>query len=84
MACSGVSIEFLLTSAKPRSIETPEQAILNLKGKIDVPITRGTSHYMFYYTIVLSRNLKQTQKVFSRSFFEFTMILITTKLLNYF
>ena len=38
---------FLLTSASPRSIETPEQAILNLSGQIDVPITLETSHYLF-------------------------------------
>ena len=34
-------------SAVPRSIETREEAILNLSGQIDLPITLETSHYLF-------------------------------------
>ena len=33
--------------AKPRSIETLGEAILNLSGQIDLPITLETSHYLF-------------------------------------
>ena len=50
--------EFLLTEAKPRSIGIPGEAIRNLKGQIDLPITRGTSHYLFYYTIMLLKGKK--------------------------
>ena len=39
--------EFLLTSAAPRSIETLGEAILNLSGQLDLPITLETSHYLF-------------------------------------
>ena len=42
----------------PRSIETLGEAILNLSGQIDLPITRGTSHYLFYYTIMLLKGKK--------------------------
>ena len=38
---------FLLTLAAPRSIETLGEAILNVSGQIDLPITLGTSHYLF-------------------------------------
>ena len=37
----------LLTSAAPRSIETLGEAILNLSGQIDLPITLETSNYLF-------------------------------------
>ena len=37
----------LLPSAVPRSIETLGEAILNLSGQIDLPITLETSHYLF-------------------------------------
>ena len=33
--------------AQPRSIETLGEAILNLSGQIDLPITLKTSHYLF-------------------------------------
>ena len=33
--------------AVPRSIETLEEAILNLSGQIDLPITLETSYYLF-------------------------------------
>ena len=39
--------KFLLTSAVPRSIETLGEAILNLSGQIDLPITLETNHYLF-------------------------------------
>ena len=39
--------EFLLTSVSPRSIGTLGEAILNLSGQIDLPITLETSHYLF-------------------------------------
>ena len=41
---------FLLTSASPRSIETLGEAILNLSGQIDLPITLETSHYLLLYS----------------------------------
>ena len=54
----------------PREI----QAILNLKGQIDLPITRGTSHYLFYYTIIL---LKEKNDYFNWKLISFTMGLVT-------
>ena len=56
-------------SASPRSIETPEQAILNLSGQIDVPITLETSHYLF--TIALVGTLL---KIFPLEILNFTKI----------
>ena len=54
---------FLLTSAVPWSIETLGEAILNLSGQIDLPITLETSHYLFiiHYNIALPRlgNIKE-------------------------
>ena len=41
------SQEFLLMSAAPQSKETLGEAILNLSGQIDLPITLETSHYLF-------------------------------------
>ena len=41
------SQEFLLTSAATQSKETLGEAILNLSGQIDLPITLETSHYLF-------------------------------------
>ena len=41
------SQKFLLTSAAPQSIETLGEAILNLLGQIDLPITLEISHYLF-------------------------------------
>ena len=35
------------TFCAPRSIETLVEAILNLSGQIDLPITLETSHYLF-------------------------------------
>ena len=52
---TGPSGNRLLTSASPRSIETLGEAILNLSGQIDLPITLETSHYLF---IVI--NIKMT------------------------
>ena len=39
----------------PRSIETLGEAILNLSGQIDLPVTLETSHYLF---INFQRSLK--------------------------
>ena len=36
-----------LIDSLPRSIETLGEAILNLSGQIDLPITLETSHYLF-------------------------------------
>ena len=47
----------LLTSASPWSIETLGEAILNLSGQIDLPITLETSHYLFTNKY-LSSNVK--------------------------
>ena len=45
--------------AAPRSIETLGEAILNLSGQIDLPITLETSHYLFTICIVNLMNLKK-------------------------
>ena len=47
----GITQNFLVSrssfKAVPRSIETLGEAILNLSGQIDLPITLETSHYLF-------------------------------------
>ena len=56
--------EFLLTES-PRSIGTFGEAILNLSGQIDLPITLETSHYLFTIcrgivsTIIIYKNKGQ-------------------------
>ena len=41
-------LRFRIASPRaPRSIETLGEAILNLSGQIDLPITLDTSHYLF-------------------------------------
>ena len=56
---------FLLISPVPRSIETLGEAILNLSGQIDLPITLETSHYLFNNNICPTQdNLNHVVKVF--------------------
>ena len=43
-----------MTSAAPRSIETLGEAILNLSGQIDLPITLESSHYLFTIPLLYS------------------------------
>ena len=48
--------------AAPRSIETLGEAILNLSGQIDLPITLETSHYLFniallFYLFLISNQI---------------------------
>ena len=52
------------------------EAILNLKGQIDLPITRGTSHYLFYYTLML---LEGKNDYFNLKLISSTMGLVTKK-----
>ena len=42
----------------PRSIETLGEAILNLSGQIDLPITLETSHYLFIVIFFWSSQVK--------------------------
>ena len=42
-----LEIQDRLPKAAPPSIETLGEAILNLLGQIDLPITFETSHYLF-------------------------------------
>ena len=42
---------YICPSAAPWSIETLGEAILNLLGQIDLPITLESSHCVYYYTM---------------------------------
>ena len=53
----------LLTEAAPRSIETLGEAILNLSGQIDLPITLETSHYLFNISLVCIHNYLRIELV---------------------
>ena len=47
-------LRFRIARAQPRSIRTLGEAILNLSGQIDLPITLETSHYLFTASILIS------------------------------